>query len=356
MIMTKEEYEKLAKVSEEDLANAWTDERGVKYSADRKRLLKASEELEGEYTVLPGTEVICNDSFAGSTKVTKVVLPEGVKCIGAVAFAFDTELTEVVLPEGLRFISLKAFEGCTKLWDINIPSSVEVIENEAFHFCKLKSFTFPKYLDVFYGRKSMPDEAEECFSETPDISVVNGCVIFENTLLRYYGKDAHVVIPEGVTAIGDLAFLDRKAITEVSIPSSVTKIGEGAFGCCESLQSIELPDSVTKIGIDTFCFCHSLQSVVLSKGLVEIPERAFAWCERLESIVIPDSVTKIGNSAFYMSDPSKSKALKSIDIPESVTSIGELAFDGCDALQTINIHGNPVIGKNAFNGCPGYKE
>ncbi len=38
---TIEAYKKLTEVSEEDLANAWTDERGVKYSADKKRLLSA---------------------------------------------------------------------------------------------------------------------------------------------------------------------------------------------------------------------------------------------------------------------------------------------------------------------------
>ncbi len=329
--MAQEDYEKLVEVSEEDLANSWTDERGVKYSADRKRLLKASPELEGEYAVLPGTEVICNYGFRPTMGLKKVILPEGVKCIGVSAFeGFD---------ENLR--------------DINIPSSVKFIGKDAFHDCTLKSFTFPKslVLNLFSGMESMPADCEECFSETPDISVVDGCVIFENTLLRYYGKETHVVIPEGVTAIGDLAFLDRKAITAVSIPSSVTEIGEGAFGCCDSLQSIELPNSVTKIGIETFSYCHSLRSVVLSKGLVEIPVRAFAWSEKLESIVIPDNVAEIGEGAF-MADT----ALKTTDIPQSIKYIGEAAFSGCKALQTINIHGNPVIERNSFKDCPGFNK
>ena len=37
-------------VTEEDLANAWTDEFGVKYSRDRKRLLKASDSIK-EYVL-----------------------------------------------------------------------------------------------------------------------------------------------------------------------------------------------------------------------------------------------------------------------------------------------------------------
>ncbi len=331
------EYVELTDVSKEDLANAWADERGVKYSADKKRLLNAPKNLEGEYTVLPGTEVICDEAFNFVMGLTKVILPEGLKSIGGVAFGH-----------------------CGKLKDINIPSSVEFLGEcirgqRSLAQTKVKSFTFPKSLEyitpvdgsIFY---SIP-KAEEYASESPKFPIINGCLIIDNTLVCYLGKDACAVIPDGVTSIGVSAFFDCKDVTTISIPSSVTEIGEGAFNGCSSLQSIEIPDSVTKIGIDTFGFCHSLQSVVLSKGLTEIPLRTFFSCEKLESVIIPDSVTMIGNSAFW-----NCNALSSIDIPASVTSIGKAAFCRCESLQTINIQGTPQIGESAFDGCPGYKE
>ncbi len=301
---TMQEYEMLASVSKEEISNAWIDERGVKYSADRKRLLKAPNNLEGEYSVLPKTEVICEGGFYPHVNnLTKVVLPNGLKCIGH-----------------------GAFEGCG-VKEINIPSSVEYIGKDTFKFCLLKQFRFPKSLEYFYGFMSLPADVEECYSDTPEIAIVNGCVIFENKLLRYYGTDSHVVIPNGVTIIGAVAFSDNLKITQVSIPSSTTTIEDSAFNH-SSLQCIELPDSIKRIEKWAFNSCHSLKKVSLPNLLEEIQECTFGNCEVLESIVIP----------------------------RSVKVIGEAAFSGCRSLHTINMLGNPLIVKGAFMGCPGYKE
>ena len=50
-------------VTEEDLANSWTDEFGVKYSKDRKRLLKAPKYLKA-YVIRSGTKVISDEAFS----------------------------------------------------------------------------------------------------------------------------------------------------------------------------------------------------------------------------------------------------------------------------------------------------
>lgn|GEM_PF-1791943 len=55
-----------------------------------------------------------------------------------------------------------------------------------------------------------------------------------------------VVIPEGVTEIGELAFNNCESLKEITIPDSVTKIGDYAFNNCESLKEVTIPDSVTK--------------------------------------------------------------------------------------------------------------
>ena len=49
-------------VTEEDLSNAWTDENGVKYSTDKKRLLRAPHDTK-TYNIRKGTHVICNYAF-----------------------------------------------------------------------------------------------------------------------------------------------------------------------------------------------------------------------------------------------------------------------------------------------------
>lgn len=69
---------------------------------------------------------------------------------------------------------------------------------------------------------------------------------------------ANLVIPEGVTEIGNCAFYDCKSLASVSIPASVTEIGPEAFLGCESLKSVSIPRSVTKIGSFAFSGCDNL--------------------------------------------------------------------------------------------------
>ena len=51
-----------------------------------------------------------------------------------------------------------------------------------------------------------------------------------------------VIIPEGVTKIGDGAFYDCTLLESVVIPKGVTEIGDGAFKYCTSLESIVIPE------------------------------------------------------------------------------------------------------------------
>ena len=64
-IIAKQDYGLLTKVSNDDLREAWRDKFGALYSKDRKRLLKVKDELFlTEYTILDGTEIICDKAFS----------------------------------------------------------------------------------------------------------------------------------------------------------------------------------------------------------------------------------------------------------------------------------------------------
>ena len=52
-------------------------------------------------------------------------------------------------------------------------------------------------------------------------------------LLRYTGDSKDVVIPDGVTSIGNGAFRWCRSLTSVTIPNSVTSIGYEAFEYCK---------------------------------------------------------------------------------------------------------------------------
>ena len=72
-----------------------------------------------------------------------------------------------------------------------------------------------------------------------------------------------VIIPEGVTSIGDWTFVKLENLTSITIPNSVTSIGDGAFAVCRSLTSVTIPNSVTSIGEGVFQGCTSLTSIIV---------------------------------------------------------------------------------------------
>jgi hypothetical protein len=103
-------------VTKDDLANAWTDGYGVKYSSDRKRLLKAPNNLN-KYLVKSGTIVICNKAFCQCKELQSVQFPNSVTTIGDFAFYNCEKLTSAIIPKSVTNMGMCVFEGCERLSD-----------------------------------------------------------------------------------------------------------------------------------------------------------------------------------------------------------------------------------------------
>ncbi len=193
---------------------------------------------------------------------------------------------------------------------------------------------------------------------------------------KYFGHK--VVIPEGVTRIGNTAFANCDTLCWVTLPSSLTEIGYGVFHGA-GLMEIEIPDSVTKIGEGSFRWCNFLRAVEIPAGVTEIAESCFTHCRRLESITVAagnqryhsagnclietesktliagcnnsqipsdGSVEKIGRDAFTGLD------MKDFSVPNGVNTIGRFAFFDCQSLESITLPAELTqIGEYAFYGC-----
>ncbi len=201
---------------------------------------------------------------------------------------------------------------------------------------------------------------------------------------------ASVTIPNGVTEIGDWAFHKCASLETVSIPASVKRISTFTFYDCDniktvrykgtlaqwcqmendnslvekakvitmsdvvnlkSLTALSIPEGVTKIGEYAFYYCRSLKSVTIPDGVAEIGKYAFSYCRSLATVSIPESVKKINESTFEQCD-----SLKSVIIPDSVTEISKHAFYYCSSLASVTIpSGVTKIGENAFSVCESLK-
>lgn len=158
-------------------------------------------------------------------------------------------------------------------------------------------------------------------SKTIQVSQNFDFVVVKGVLTQYTGGGGAIVIPSGVTSIGDYAFMDRTSLGSVIIPEGVTNIGDYAFCGCKYLNSVWMPESLMRIGTSAFGDCRALTAVTIPSGVMEIGDGAFGSCAKLTSGTIPPGVTRIWANTF-----ADCKSLTSITIPRSVTSILQNAF------------------------------
>lgn len=162
-----------------------------------------------------------------------------------------------------------------------------------------------------------------------------------------------VVIEDGITTIGKLAFYECAEIQSITLPDSITSIGEMAFAGCIGLQRVNLGNGLVSIGANAFARCASLSSVRLPESLLNIGFQAFYRCESLVSIRIPTATQSLSEGIFaYCSSLVQAviecqisklpewtfygcTSLVDISMPSSITEVGEYAFYNCESLDNV---------------------
>lgn len=205
-----------SEVKDEDLANAWMDGYGVMYSADRKRLLFAPQNLNLEkYIIKTGTEIICNNAFSGHSELIHISFPNGIKAIGECAFSCCESIVSLTMPDSIVKIGKNAFEWCDSLTSIIISKNLTIIQEDTFYCC--------------------------------------------NSLVS-------VDIPINVRVIGSGAFFKCGCLEEIIIPKNVTYIGNDTFKDCASLKTVYIKNRDINIDNSAFIHCNSLNSIYIPIG------------------------------------------------------------------------------------------
>ena len=264
--------------------------------------------------------------FIGESTITKVILPEGIKKIGAYAFANLTGLEEIVLPSTLEAIEYGAFYGCTALQKITFSNgnNLKIISQSAFESCDLQ--------------------------DTVDLSAI--CVI------------------------SDYAFAGNQDLKGVITADSLLSIGEYAFAGCKSLETVTITAPKVKYAPYAFTGCEALTSFYVNASV--LPEGMFYECKNMTSVSIGPDVNEIGEFAFRatavasfeVKDGSKTYKVQTADHILSadgtklvavaatltgdytgageITAIGSGAFSHNIKITSVNLPGVTVLGDYAF--------
>ena len=271
-----------------------------------------------------GLTTISPSAFTSCNRLEKITIPDSVKSIGDNAFEKCIHLTKVTIPESVESIGTSAFNGCSALTEVTILSDSVVISYESTTFpegaaiCGYAGSTAESYAKSF-NRTFVPIEHSgdssiggTCGANgnnlTWSLTEDNELIISGTGKMATYTGSSHapwydsrnyiqrVTMENGVTSIGNYAFINCTSLTSITIPEDITSIGNYAFSSCSSLANPTIPDSVTNIGTSAFIGCKSLTSVTIPAGVTDIGLTAFANCTSLVGITVLSRTVTINSS------------------------------------------------------------
>lgn len=191
------------------------------------------------------------------------------------------------------------------------------------------------------GSGPMPDYTDANMPPWYDSAeAVNRIVVAEGVTsigsLAFYGCSTAQSVSLGstVTSIGDRAFKNCRSVTYMGFPSGLLSIGEAAFESCEKLNGIRLPSSLQSLGNYAFNRCISLSHITVPASVTDFGMVVFAYCTGLTRAVIQCPITKVPDWTFY-----GCTALSAVSLPETVTETGEYAFHDCQNLGGVYYSG-----------------
>lgn len=295
-----------------------------------------------------GAVIIGRAAFKDCSKLVTLNLPDTLQTVRTTAFINCYSVIRINFGKNLRIIESYAFANLPFCDEINIDSNITNVSQNAFcntgistkgitvnyldgatsvslngyNDANITTLKFSKkFKNLFDYNKlsSLKEIVVEENNENGIYSYQHG--LYDNTTLilapqniktlqikdgttriapyaARYNSFSIVVIPDGVTEIGDNAFSDSLTLKAVKFPKTVETIGNRAFENCTKIKTINIPDPVKTLGERAFYNCKTLAAAVLPEGLQEIKSECFDNCKNIVSMVVPQSVKTIGGGAF----------------------------------------------------------
>lgn len=245
-------------------------------------------------------------NYEGASK--NVVIPDEIngKPVTTIWFALaeNKAIDSITLPKHLTKISRIGFGEANHVKEFKIS-------NENTTFKTVDGVLYSKDMSVLIAYPTNKDNTSFTILSTVKEISVNAFAQNKNLV--------NVVFNNGVTTIGDFAFMGCEKLTAVEVPDTVNKMGACVFSSCKELTKAKVSKNSPVTG-NTFKSCTKLKDVTIPEGVENIGVYAFTDCSSLETIKLPSTLKSIENFAFGAT------AIKKITVPKSVTSIGNHAL------------------------------
>lgn len=299
-------------------------------------------------------------SALGYTAIRTIELPESLETIGCCAFGGCSNLESIRIPSNVWGLDHGVFEQCDSLKEVWLPRSLRYIDvtlpgREPF----ANQTCFPDSVQTFHYEGTSDDwrkiqigsgnsnlKGATIYGADGPFTIRSGDCGEEGDNVQWTLSEDGTLTITGSGKIRGLSKLDGSDYTindsspwpetlvkRVVINEGITEIGDGAFIYNWNLEEIDLPTSLTRIGILALAGCSSLYAISIPTNVTDIGQLAFRDDTSLSYLILPD-IDTIRMGMFI-----DCSALEGITIPSSVTSIERQAFDCCGALKDVSFLG-----------------
>lgn len=248
-----------------------------------------------------GLETIDYGAFNMCSGVTEILLPSTLRELAAYAFS-GCKASSITLPASLETIGEFAlFQADESLSEIHV-------DRNNTHFTEKDGVLYTKDLKRLICYPCGKNDLEYIMPTT--LEQVDGSALSNNQFitridispaLKRVGTNGLMTAQEVDLHVSDLAafcriqlmdnaetqfyspwnnfnlYVDDELVTDLKIPEGVTSLGRMQFIQCKSIESVEFPEGLTRVRQFAFGMCSNLKKVTFPETLKELEFYAFGY-------------------------------------------------------------------------------
>ena len=226
---------------------------------------------------------------------------------------------------------------------IQLPAGLKTIDEKAFLGSSLTELIIPEGVTEI-GNSILQNSKRLTKLVIPGTVEKVGQWILQVTTVDAHGNvyfekgtpDVTLILNEGIKEFAPAAFYGS-AIKEVTIPTSVTVIPEACFSNSR-LEKISLPNSITKI--DRWAFEKTnLTELIIPEGVKEIGNSILSNSKRLTKLEIPGTVEKVGR---WILEVTSTDSNNNVYFEEGIPDVTLILNEGIKELSPSTFYGSAI--------------